>query len=462
MANNYYNAAPAQEWDFDFMLADSDEHNNYPNTRPTSSSTFDSLSPPAQQRTAHRDLRAEADELRQAHSEGRAQMGNAQSNAQANNLSQAARPQQQRPSEVIDLVNTNTHPATSTSNFPHIPAPSTDWRAEQQHRIDTLHAESEALFSRQAQLHPHVFAAVAAAEQEQEQQQLHDENNDDFEDLVSDDELERGSNASWDSSIDGVTEHMYPLRTDRRGRLRAVRRNSDVDGNGGSEDGGGGGDRHSGFQFDRPVVDLTEEELEASLNPVPTRTGVGGGEQQGHRGVKRRAGGEEGLGGGHGSGGEGGERNKRRRPAAPGASASTTRRRPAAPNSGTREEVESLDLTGSPTTISAEAKVQAQQQQDMIAQQQSSSEQPQRIGKRTCIICMEPYTNATITSCGHIYCHECLTMALKAGEKNSERGMGNCPVCRKSVSRKKTGGMVPVAFMTKRGWGKGKGRRITG
>ncbi|KAK5683981.1 hypothetical protein LTS10_003845 [Elasticomyces elasticus] len=459
MANNYYNAAPAQEWDFDFMLADSDEPNNYPNTRPTSSSTFDSLSPPAQ-RIAHRDLRAEADELRQAHSERRAQMGNAHS-AQANNASQVAHPQQQQPSEVIDLVNTNTHPATSTTHFPRIPAPSTDWRAEQQHRIDTLHAESEAFFSRQAQLHPHVFTAAAAAEQEEEQEQLHDENNDYFEDLVSDDEEERGSvgsNSSSPSSTDSGIEHMYPLRTDRRGRLRAVRRNSDVDGDGGSEDGGGGGDRHSGFQFDRPVVDLTEEELEARLDRIPTRTEVGGAEQQGYRGVKRRAGGEE-LGGGHGSASEGGASgNKRRKPAAPGPST----RRPARPANNAGEEVESLDLTGSPTTISAEAKVQAQQQQDMIAQQQSSSEQPQRIGKRTCIICMEPYTNATITSCGHIYCHECLTMALKAGEKNSERGMGNCPVCRKSVSRKKAGGMVAVSFMTMKGFGKGKGRRSLG
>ncbi|KAK4903500.1 hypothetical protein LTR27_000431 [Elasticomyces elasticus] len=464
MANNYYNAAPAQEWDFDFMLPDSDEPVNYPNTRPTSSSTFDSLSPPAQ-RTAHRDLRAEADELRQAHSERRAQMGNAQS-AQANNPSQARQApqqqqQQQQPSEVIDLVNTNTHPATFTSQFPRTSAP-----PPRDPRLDDYYFQTELrdrYQPRPAQAQPQTENFTAAAA---EQEEVHDDNdgqNEDFAELVSsenynsDEELERASNASWDSSIDGGIEHMYPLRTNRRGRLRAVRRNSDVDGDGGSEDGGGGGDRHSGFQFDRPVVDLTEEELEASLNPIPTRTEVGGAEQQGHRGVKRRAGGEE-LGSGHGSAGEGGasSSNKRRKPAAPG----PFNRRPARPNHNAGEEVESLDLIGSPTTISAEAKVQAQQQQDMIAQQQSSSDQPQRIGKRTCIICMEPYTNATITSCGHIYCHECLTMALKAGEKNSERGMGNCPVCRKSVSRKKAGGMVAVSFMTKKGWGKGKGRRI--
>ncbi|KAK5725776.1 hypothetical protein LTR15_003966 [Elasticomyces elasticus] len=457
--NNYYNAAPPQEWDFDFMLADSDEPNNYPNTRPTSSSTFASPSPPTQ-RTARRDLRAEADELRQAHSERRAQMGNAQSNVQANNHSQAPHPQQQqqqqqRPNEVIDIVNTNTNPATFTSNFPRISAPSRD------PRLDDYHFQSELrnrYQPRPAQARPQT-ENFAAAEQEEEEENEHDfaelvssSNNDENEE---DDELERASNASWDSSIDGGIEHMYPLRTDRRGRLRAVRRNSDGDGE--SED-GGGRDRHSGFQFDNDrVVDLTEEELEASLDRIPTRTEVGGGEQQGYRGVKRRAGGGQDLSTGHGSANDGGaSSNKRRKPAAPGPSI----RRPARTNNNGGEDIESLDLTGSPTTTQ-QTLLQAQQA-DMIAAQTSSSEQPQRIGKRTCIICMEPYTNATITSCGHIYCHECLTMALKAGEKNSERGMGNCPVCRKSVSRKKAGGMVAVAFMTKKGFGKGKGRRNLG
>lgn len=62
---------------------------------------------------------------------------------------------------------------------------------------------------------------------------------------------------------------------------------------------------------------------------------------------------------------------------------------------------------------------------------------------------MEPYTNATVTSCGHIYCHECLTQALLAGEKNNERGEGNCPVCRKKVKRSAKGALVPVSFMTR-------------
>lgn len=73
---------------------------------------------------------------------------------------------------------------------------------------------------------------------------------------------------------------------------------------------------------------------------------------------------------------------------------------------------------------------------------------PLKIGQRTCIICMEPYTNASVTPCGHMYCHECLTRALKAGERNSERGVGTCPVCRKTVRRRRGGGgLLALAFM---------------
>lgn len=118
--------------------------------------------------------------------------------------------------------------------------------------------------------------------------------------------------------------------------------------------------------------------------------------------------------------------------------------------------VEELDLTNE--APSAEEELLQNQQQAAIAAQQSAADpdRPLRVGQRTCIICMEPYTNATVTACGHIYCHECLTQALIAGEKNSERGVGNCPVCRKPVNRKKERQMVPVSFMTREAW---KGKR---
>ena len=125
------------------------------------------------------------------------------------------------------------------------------------------------------------------------------------------------------------------------------------------------------------------------------------------------------------------------------------------------EKIEELDLTNEAPSAEEEL-LQTQQQQLLAAQQQASSEDsakgPLRIGKRQCIICMENFTNATIAHCGHIYCHECLTQALVAGEKNSERGVGNCPVCRKPVNRKRPNQMIPVSFM-KKGTFKGKARR---
>lgn len=125
-----------------------------------------------------------------------------------------------------------------------------------------------------------------------------------------------------------------------------------------------------------------------------------------------------------------------------------------------KANIEELDLTNE--APSAEEELLQNQQKEAIKAQQASDDNdpsgPLKIGKRQCIICMENFTNATITSCGHIYCHECLTQALIAGEKNSDRGVGNCPVCRKPVQRKKDKQVIPIAFMKKSAF-KGKARR---
>ena len=115
----------------------------------------------------------------------------------------------------------------------------------------------------------------------------------------------------------------------------------------------------------------------------------------------------------------------------------------------TSHQIDELDLTEE--APSAEEELQRAEQEKAIAAQQAEQESsgPQKIGQRQCIICMENYTNATVTLCGHIYCHECLTQALIAGEKNNDRGVGNCPVCRKPVSRKKANQITPLAFMKK-------------
>lgn len=59
---------------------------------------------------------------------------------------------------------------------------------------------------------------------------------------------------------------------------------------------------------------------------------------------------------------------------------------------------------------------------------------------------------------GHIFCHECLTRALMASEKNNDRGKGNCPACRKAISRKNAKDVIPISFLKKSAF-KAKGRQ---
>ncbi|GAB1741273.1 hypothetical protein NU219Hw_g6514t1 [Hortaea werneckii] len=124
-----------------------------------------------------------------------------------------------------------------------------------------------------------------------------------------------------------------------------------------------------------------------------------------------------------------------------------------------QKPVDELDLTNE--APSAEDELRQGQQASAVAAQQADTDDASaslKIGRRQCIICMEPYTNATVTACGHLYCHECLSQALIAGEKNSERGIGNCPVCRKPLSRKKATQVIPLSFMKKSAF-RTKGRR---
>lgn len=114
------------------------------------------------------------------------------------------------------------------------------------------------------------------------------------------------------------------------------------------------------------------------------------------------------------------------------------------------EEIEEIDLSNEAPSVEEEL-LQAQQQEAIRVQQQALEDSaPQRIGKRQCIICLENFTNCTATACGHFFCHECLMQALIAAARNSDRQTGSCPVCRKSLSHKKKGDVLPIAFMTKK------------
>lgn len=66
----------------------------------------------------------------------------------------------------------------------------------------------------------------------------------------------------------------------------------------------------------------------------------------------------------------------------------------------------------------------------------------------------------SLTIIGHVFCHECLTQALIAGEKTPERRTGSCPVCRKPLKRSKAGNIIPLNLMTKKTWDSTTGGRL--
>ncbi|KAJ3678293.1 hypothetical protein LUZ60_002096 [Juncus effusus] len=57
---------------------------------------------------------------------------------------------------------------------------------------------------------------------------------------------------------------------------------------------------------------------------------------------------------------------------------------------------------------------------------QSSSSQPAKEPTFNCPVCMNPLTEPSSTICGHIFCKECITMAIKAQKK--------CPTCRRKLN----------------------------
>ena len=69
-----------------------------------------------------------------------------------------------------------------------------------------------------------------------------------------------------------------------------------------------------------------------------------------------------------------------------------------------QEDIEEIDLSKDPP--SKEEELLQQQQEETIKQQQAAEESqgPLKIGQRTCIICMENFTNCTIASCGEYVC----------------------------------------------------------
>ncbi|KAK0647470.1 E3 ubiquitin-protein ligase complex slx8-rfp subunit slx8 [Lasiodiplodia hormozganensis] len=116
------------------------------------------------------------------------------------------------------------------------------------------------------------------------------------------------------------------------------------------------------------------------------------------------------------------------------------------------EEIERIDLIDDDTPL-AEA-LQKQRAEQVKAQQESQNgaDAPPRLTNLTCVICMDTPKDLTATSCGHVFCHTCLMEALIAGEQRAGPGepkRSQCPVCRKALSRTKTGDIIPLLLMKK-------------
>ncbi|KAL9075040.1 MAG: hypothetical protein Q9157_004155 [Trypethelium eluteriae] len=108
--------------------------------------------------------------------------------------------------------------------------------------------------------------------------------------------------------------------------------------------------------------------------------------------------------------------------------------------------IEELDLVEEDTALADTLKKQRQQQVAL----QEDSRKPTKLSKISCIICMETPTNLTATSCGHLFCYECLMQALNFSARNGGDGRrGMCPVCRKVVSRVKKDDIIPLEIMKK-------------
>ncbi|GAB7339556.1 hypothetical protein MBLNU457_6165t1 [Dothideomycetes sp. NU457] len=142
----------------------------------------------------------------------------------------------------------------------------------------------------------------------------------------------------------------------------------------------------------------------------------------------------------------------------PATSATQTRKRSHAtnshdddPTSSTKRsrisnDVEEIDLA---TEGSDQAILEKERAELVQTQRGDDEDQPKSFGQITCMICLDNFTNLTTTACGHIFCHECLTRALIAGEKAKDSVSANCPACRKSLKRKTKGHVIPLKLMTR-------------
>ncbi|CAI5758472.1 unnamed protein product [Candida verbasci] len=84
--------------------------------------------------------------------------------------------------------------------------------------------------------------------------------------------------------------------------------------------------------------------------------------------------------------------------------------------------------------------------EDDTTHEDDSEKVVKKLSDSQCPICFDEITNATITSCGHLFCLECIEQSISnssargqiRSNNNNSRGKGLCPLCRKQVSFKDT------------------------
>ncbi|EGX43442.1 hypothetical protein AOL_s00215g178 [Orbilia oligospora ATCC 24927] len=92
--------------------------------------------------------------------------------------------------------------------------------------------------------------------------------------------------------------------------------------------------------------------------------------------------------------------------------------------------------------------------EQMIKTQREEGNARRRIADFKCVICLDDPENLSATSCGHLFCNDCIKTTLRFGRPSAK--LGKCPVCRGKVVIKE---IVPLELkLIKRVEGKGKGK----
>lgn len=105
------------------------------------------------------------------------------------------------------------------------------------------------------------------------------------------------------------------------------------------------------------------------------------------------------------------------------------------------EQIEAVDLTAVEDNTALADALSKQREDAIAAQKPNTSTENGRttLTAYKCPICMDNLKNATTTSCGHLFCHQCIvdTLNWSAAQQRQDTGRravkGVCPVCRKSL-----------------------------